>query len=37
MYRETGKEYRFETDKGNAALAYLTQGRSQPLVYHYKG
>jgi predicted dithiol-disulfide oxidoreductase (DUF899 family) len=29
------KEYRFETDEGNASLADLFQGRSQLLVYHY--
>src|SRR6202167_2141529 len=29
------KEYRFETDQGNVALADLFQGRSQLLVYHY--
>ena len=29
------KEYRFETDAGNAALAELFQGRSQLLVYHF--
>ena len=29
------KEYRFETDGGNASLAGLFQGRSQLLVYHY--
>ncbi|MGH8177080.1 MAG: DUF899 domain-containing protein, partial [Steroidobacter sp.] len=29
------KEYRFETDQGNAALADLFQGRSQLLVYHF--
>jgi predicted dithiol-disulfide oxidoreductase (DUF899 family) len=29
------KEYRFETDKGNASLADLFRGRSQLLVYHY--
>src|SRR6202022_3614552 len=29
------KEYRFETDEGNASLADLFRGRSQLLVYHY--
>jgi predicted dithiol-disulfide oxidoreductase (DUF899 family) len=29
------KEYRFETDQGNASLADLFQGRSQLLVYHF--
>ena len=29
------KAYRFETDKGNASLADLFQGRSQLLVYHF--
>src|SRR5882724_8926944 len=29
------KEYRFETDEGNASLADLFQGRSQLLVYHF--
>jgi predicted dithiol-disulfide oxidoreductase (DUF899 family) len=29
------KEYRFETDDGNASLADLFQGRSQLLVYHF--
>jgi predicted dithiol-disulfide oxidoreductase (DUF899 family) len=29
------KEYRFETDAGNVALADLFQGRSQLLVYHF--
>jgi predicted dithiol-disulfide oxidoreductase (DUF899 family) len=29
------KEYRFETDGGNASLADLFQGRSQLLVYHF--
>jgi predicted dithiol-disulfide oxidoreductase (DUF899 family) len=29
------KEYRFETDAGNAVLADLFQGRSQLLVYHF--
>ena len=29
------KEYRFETDKGNASLADLFQERSQLLVYHF--
>src|SRR5688572_7600668 len=29
------KEYRFETDEGNAALADLFRGRSQLLVYHF--
>jgi predicted dithiol-disulfide oxidoreductase (DUF899 family) len=29
------KEYRFETDEGNAALADLFGGRSQLLVYHF--
>jgi len=29
------KEYRFETDKGNASLADLFGGRSQLLVYHF--
>jgi predicted dithiol-disulfide oxidoreductase (DUF899 family)/predicted metal-binding membrane protein len=30
-----GKEYRFETDEGNASLADLFRGRSQLLVYHF--
>jgi predicted dithiol-disulfide oxidoreductase (DUF899 family) len=29
------KEYRFETDEGNASLADLFNGRSQLLVYHF--
>jgi uncharacterized protein DUF899 len=29
------KEYRFETDEGNASLAELFRGRSQLLVYHF--
>src|SRR5437867_9008069 len=29
------KQYRFETDKGDASLADLFQGRSQLLVYHF--
>jgi predicted dithiol-disulfide oxidoreductase (DUF899 family) len=29
------KEYRFETDEGNALLAGLFRGRSQLLVYHF--
>jgi predicted dithiol-disulfide oxidoreductase (DUF899 family) len=29
------KEYRFETDEGNATLADLFKGRSQLLVYHF--
>jgi predicted dithiol-disulfide oxidoreductase (DUF899 family) len=29
------KEYRFETDEGNASLVDLFQGRSQLLVYHF--
>jgi len=29
------KEYRFETDGGNASLADLFRGRSQILVYHF--
>src|ERR1700757_4217582 len=29
------KEYRFETDDGNASLADLFRGRSQLLVYHF--
>src|SRR5215467_4887486 len=29
------KEYRFETDEGNATLAQLFRGRSQLLVYHF--
>src|SRR5215813_742244 len=29
------KDYRFETDGGNASLADLFQGRSQLLVYHF--
>ena len=29
------KGYRFETDRGNASLADLFQGRSQLLVYHF--
>jgi predicted dithiol-disulfide oxidoreductase (DUF899 family) len=29
------KEYRFETDHGNASLTDLFQGRSQLLVYHF--
>src|SRR6516164_7625019 len=30
-----GKEYRFETDEGNATLADLFRGRSQLIVYHF--
>jgi predicted dithiol-disulfide oxidoreductase (DUF899 family) len=30
-----GKEYRFDTDEGSAALADLFKGRSQLLVYHF--
>ena len=29
------KEYRFDTDEGNASLADLFRGRSQLLIYHY--
>jgi predicted dithiol-disulfide oxidoreductase (DUF899 family) len=29
------KEYRFETDEGNASLADLFRGRTQLLVYHF--
>jgi predicted dithiol-disulfide oxidoreductase (DUF899 family) len=29
------REYRFETDEGNASLADLFRGRSQLLVYHF--
>jgi predicted dithiol-disulfide oxidoreductase (DUF899 family) len=29
------KEYRFETDEGNASLADLFRGRSQLPVYHF--
>jgi predicted dithiol-disulfide oxidoreductase (DUF899 family) len=29
------KEYRFDTDNGNASLADLFQGRSQLLIYHF--
>src|SRR4051795_197037 len=29
------KEYRFETDEGNASLAEMFRGRSQLLVYHF--
>src|SRR5580700_10391272 len=29
------KEYRFETDEGNASLADLFSGRSQLLIYHF--
>ncbi|MDL2401998.1 DUF899 domain-containing protein [Rhizobium mayense] len=29
------KDYRFETDEGNASLADLFRGRSQLLVYHF--
>jgi predicted dithiol-disulfide oxidoreductase (DUF899 family) len=29
------KEYRFETDAGNASLADLFRGRSQLLIYHF--
>ncbi len=29
------KEYRFETEEGSAALADLSRGRSQLLVYHF--
>ena len=29
------KDYRFETDEGEASLADLFQGRSQLLVYHF--
>jgi predicted dithiol-disulfide oxidoreductase (DUF899 family) len=30
-----GKEYRFETEEGDASLADLFRGRSQLLVYHF--
>ncbi len=30
-----GKDYRFETDTGSAALADLFRGRSQLLIYHF--
>src|SRR6185436_1113213 len=30
-----GKDYRFETDEGNASLADLFRGRSQLLIYHF--
>lgn len=30
-----GKDYRFDTDEGNASLADLFRGRSQLLVYHF--
>ena len=29
------KDYRFETDEGDASLADLFRGRSQLLVYHF--
>src|SRR6058998_1251444 len=29
------REYRFETDEGNASLADLFRGRSQLIVYHF--
>src|SRR3954452_7270616 len=29
------KDYRFETDEGNASLAGLFRGRSQLLMYHF--
>ena len=29
------KEYRFETEEGNASFADLFRGRSQLLVYHF--
>ncbi|HKN27593.1 MAG TPA: DUF899 family protein, partial [Roseiarcus sp.] len=29
------KAYRFDTDKGEASLAELFQGRSQLIVYHF--
>src|SRR5260221_3078248 len=29
------KEYRFDTDEGNASLADLFRGRSQLLIYHF--
>ncbi|HKV11776.1 MAG TPA: DUF899 domain-containing protein, partial [Thermoanaerobaculia bacterium] len=29
------KEYRFDTEEGSGSLAYLFQGRSQLLVYHF--
>src|SRR5678815_5396123 len=29
------KDYRFETDEGNASLADLFRGRSQLLMYHF--
>src|SRR6185436_21028630 len=29
------KDYRFETDEGNASLADLFRGRSQLLLYHF--
>src|SRR5262245_10309963 len=29
------KEYRFDTDEGNALLADLFRGRSQLLIYHF--
>src|SRR5258707_13335299 len=29
------KEYRFDTDEGNASLADLFGGRSQLLIYHF--
>src|SRR5471030_849842 len=29
------KEYRFETDEGNASLTALFRGRSQLLIYHF--
>src|SRR5437867_8315126 len=29
------KDYRFETDEGNASLADLFRGRSQLLIYHF--
>src|SRR5215467_5148984 len=32
---QVDKEYRFETDEGNASLKDLFRGRSQLLVYHF--
>jgi predicted dithiol-disulfide oxidoreductase (DUF899 family) len=29
------KEYRFDTDEGNASLKDLFKGRSQLLIYHF--
>jgi predicted dithiol-disulfide oxidoreductase (DUF899 family) len=34
-WMQLDKEYRFETDEGNASLSNLFKGRSQLLVYHF--